>query len=89
MIELKLDDSKLEVMSQILDYALYFACYRDKLLKVIKKNSNLKPIEDKIMCYVVNNRFHKRFDDIFQYYSIKDKSYKFEIFKVTHGHKKG
>lgn len=87
VIELKLDDPKLEVMSQILDYALYFACYSDKILKVLNKKPslNMKPLKDKIMCYVVNNRFHARFDDIFQYYSTKEKSYKFKIFKVVLG----
>jgi len=85
VIELKLDDPKLEVMSQILDYALYFRCYIDKLLKVLKDESDLKPVKDKIMCYVVNNRFHARFDDIFQYYSTNNKPYKFQIFKVVLG----
>ncbi len=87
VIELKLDDPKLEVMSQILDYALYFASYSDKILEVLNKNPslNMKPLKDKIMCYVVNNRFHERFDDIFQYYSTKEKSYKFKIFKVVLG----
>ena len=85
VIELKLDDPKLEVMSQVLDYALYFRCYIDKLLKVLKDESDLKPVKDKIMCYVVNNRFHARFDDIFQYYSTNNKPYKFQIFKVVLG----
>ena len=85
VIELKLDDPKLEVMSQILDYALYFACYIDKLLEVLKDNSDIRPIKDKIKCYVVNNRFHTRFDDVFQYYSTNNKPYKFQIFKVVLG----
>ncbi len=87
VIELKLDDPKLEVMSQILDYALYFACYKDQILDVLNKKPglNMKPLKDKIICYVVNNRFHPRFDDIFQYYSTKGKSYKFQILKVVLG----
>ncbi|MBW1794266.1 MAG: hypothetical protein JRJ38_07525 [Deltaproteobacteria bacterium] len=85
VIELKIDDPKLEVMSQILDYSLYFGCYIDKLLKVIRKNSDLKPAKGPIMCYVVNNRFHARFDDIFQYYSTNNKSYKFKMLKVVLG----
>ncbi len=91
VIELKLDDPKLEVMSQILDYALYFACYSGKLLKVLKDNSDLRPIKnrDDIMCYVVNNRFHKRFDDIFRYYSTRNKPYGFQIFKVVLGDTRG
>jgi len=85
VIELKLDDPKLEVMSQMLDYALYFACYTDKILNVLNDNSDLRPVKDRIMCYVVNNRFHARFDDIFQYYSTNKKLYKFQIFKVILG----
>jgi hypothetical protein len=85
VIELKLDDPKLEVMSQILDYALYFACYTDKILKILNDNSDLRPAKDRIMCYVVNNRFHARFDDICQYYSTNNKPYKFQIFKVILG----
>ena len=71
--------------SQILDYALYFACYTDKILNVLNDNSDLRPVKDRIMCYVVNNRFHARFDDICQYYSTNNKPYKFQIFKVILG----
>ena len=85
VIELKLDDPKLEVMAQILDYALYFACYRKKLLKVIEKNPAIVPAKPGIMCYVVNNRYHARFMDIYKYYSAKNKNYPFRIFKVVLG----
>jgi hypothetical protein len=88
VIELKLDDPKLEVMSQILDYALYFACYIEKLLKVLNDCSTIKPVKEGIMCYVVNNRYHARFDDIFQYYSTNKKQYNFKIFKITLGETK-
>lgn len=86
VIELKLDDPKLEVMAQILDYALYFACYHQKISEVIK--SKLKPKKEEIMCYVVNNRYHERFDDVFQYYSTKGKEYGFKIYKVLLGYTK-
>jgi len=85
VIELKLDDSKLEVMSQLLDYALYFACYRKEILKLLEKHSEIRPKRKMIMCYVVNNRFHPRFNDVFRYYSTKNKSYSFRIFKVVLG----
>ena len=85
VIELKLDDSKLEVISQILDYGLYFACYHDKLLKFLSDHSGIKPIKDGIMCYVVNNYYHQRFDNVFKYYSTKSKSYKFKLLKVVLG----
>jgi hypothetical protein len=89
VIELKLDDSNLEVMSQILDYALFFRCYKSKLLKLMKKDSSgLKPRKGNIMCYVVNNRFHKRFDAIFQYYKPNNQAYGFQIFKVVLGYTK-
>lgn len=88
VIELKLDDPKLEVMSQLLDYALFFCCYKTKILKLLEKEgSNLRPRKGDIMCYVVNNRFHKRFDDIFQYYRTKKSHpFGFQMFKVVLGH---
>jgi hypothetical protein len=86
VIELKLDDPKLEVMAQTLDYALFFGCYFKRLCDVIEDNSHLKPKRDKAWCYVVNNRFHKRFDDIFGYYKTKRDDFRFKIFKVVLGH---
>ena len=85
VIELKLDDSQLEVISQLLDYALFFGCYADKLFKFIKEETTVKPKQKMIYCYVVNNYFHNRFDGVFKYYSTKKKSYNFKMFKVVLG----
>ena len=89
IIEIKLNDSQLEMISQILDYSLFFSCYIDKLLPIIKEKLGRKP-HDKakkiICCYVVNNHFHKKFDDIWKYYITKNRSYNFELKKVVLGY---
>ena len=88
VLELKVDNSVLEVISQILDYGLFFACYRNLIaeIPVIKNTFNTKQIEkDDIFCYVVNNRFHLRFDGIMPFYSTKNKSYGFCFRKVILG----
>jgi hypothetical protein len=86
VIELKIDNSELEVISQILDYGLYFACYRNQIqkLRTITETFELKKQAD-IFCYVVNNRFHPRFDGILKFYRIKPKSYGFCLKKVILG----
>ncbi|AEF87019.1 hypothetical protein TREPR_0813 [Treponema primitia ZAS-2] len=91
VIELKLDNSELEVISQILDYGLYFSCYRDLVLKMpsiteifdAAQITKLRKVG--ISCYVVNNYFHPRFDDILRFYSIKTKDYGFYLKKVVLG----
>ena len=88
VIEIKLDNSELEVISQILDYGLYFACYRDLLMKMpcIATMFDVKAIQKKdIYCYVVNNRFHSRFPDILRFYSTKSKNYGFCLKKIVLG----
>lgn len=85
IIELKLNDVKLEVLSQILDYVLFFRCYRDKLSEVVKNKFGCLPYGEDIICYVVNNRFHEKFDNIFKYYSTENKSYSFKIKRVLLG----
>lgn len=88
VIELKLDDEQLEVMSQILDYALFFRCYFDKIKKidVIKNTFGESIRKEEIFCYVVNNHFHPRFDRIMKFYSTKGKSYGFQLFKIILGY---
>ncbi len=80
VIELKLDDPKLEVISQLLDYALFFRRYLDKLKKLLFHFKG-----DKINCYVVNNRYHPNFSKIASYYSTKNKKYGFELIQITLG----
>jgi hypothetical protein len=88
VIELKLDNPELEVISQILDYGLYFSCYRDQLVKMPAISDTFDTVKIKkadIMCYVVNNHFHPRFDDILEFYSIKPKICGFCLRKVILG----
>jgi len=43
VIEIKLNDSQLEVIAQLLDYALFFRCYRDDLLPIIERKTKKTP----------------------------------------------
>jgi len=87
IIELKINDSKLEVISQILDYSLYFSAYKEDIINIIKKldpNAPLPLKKGQIQCYVVNNYFHIHFDKISKYYS-SNKPNPFKIQKITLG----
>lgn len=83
VIELKLNDSQLEVIAQLMDYALFFRSYRDKLWPIITEW--LQPKSQDITCYVVNNHFHSRFDDVIEFYSTTKGSYGFRMIKVVLG----
>lgn len=85
VIELKLNDSQLEVIAQLVDYSLFFRCYRDKLWPIIAKKLRKTPKSTDIICYVVNNHFHEKFDGVMKYYSPKNESYGFRIRKVVLG----
>lgn len=88
IVELKIDNSELEVISQILDYGLYFTCYRNQIMEVqdIKDTFDVKQIKNAdIFCYVANNRFHPRFVGIISFYSIKSKNYGFCLKKIILG----
>jgi len=88
VIELKLDDEQLEVISQILDYALFFRCYINllKKLPIIVETFGENIRKNDIHCYVVNNHFHPRFNNILKYYSTKDKGYDFQLIKIVLGY---
>ena len=93
VIELKVNDQSLEVISQILDYALFAIKYKDQFCKLIKNNlstQSLLPIKKKYMekpvkAYVVNNHFNKKFDGIFKYYTSSDIKIPFSITKIALG----
>lgn len=85
IIELKLNDPKPEVIAQLMDYSLFFRCYRNKLKPIIKERLGSDPNGDDFICYVVNNHFHKRFDDVMKYYRPKNGAWGFEIKKVELG----
>jgi len=73
IIELKFNDSPLEVIAQLLNYALFFYSYKEKLEPLLlgKLDYNGKWSDDhpKIKAYIVSNVFHARFDKIWSYYS--------------------
>jgi len=84
VIELKLNDPQLEVIAQLVDYSLFFRCYRDMIWSTISET--LHPKNKYIICYVVNNHFHKRFDKVFECYSPNGSSHGFGIVKVILGY---
>jgi len=88
VIELKLDDEQLEVISQLLDYALFFRCYIHLLkhIPVITETFGLNIRKEEIFCYVVNNHFHPRFDKILKYYRTENKDYGFQLIKIVLGY---
>ena len=70
LIELKVNDPKLDVMAQSLDYALFFSCYRTELFECLTKQG-LVPLsqESSIRCYIADNTFHPHFEKITHYYA--------------------
>lgn len=73
LIELKVSDSKLDVIAQALDYALFFRVHRKKLVEVLRKKlSPDLPERPTINCYIVNNRFHEHFDGVGKYYQPRE-----------------
>ena len=86
IVELKLNDSQLEVIAQLMDYSLFFRCYRDKLWPIMAEKLGTTPKGNDIICYVVNNYFHKRFDDVLRYYRPKNELHGFRIIKTLLGH---
>lgn len=85
LIELKVNDSALPVISQALDYALFFASYQKQLWKVIEAKLGRKPKKKNFVCYIANNCFHSRFDTVAKYYSPKNRDIPFKIKKVVLG----
>jgi hypothetical protein len=89
IIELKLNDPKLEVISQALDYALFAVGYKERFVNTLKKHLGdsycPKEFEKKpFSCYIVNNHFHPLFDKIAPFYAPK-KEYGFNMKKVVLG----
>ena len=93
IIELKIDDGPLEVMSQLLDYALFFSAYKDQLVPALDKlffsgkgapeKVDFKP--HNIKCYVASNIFHARFDDIKRFYGTSGKGFPFTLVQLVLG----
>jgi hypothetical protein len=90
VIELKLNDPKIEVISQLLDYALFFIGYKEQICKLIKDNKTPPDFEKKpIACYVANNHFHDKFEGIKKYYKADPKKYGFKFYMITLGATEG
>jgi hypothetical protein len=90
IIELKLNDSKLHVISQILDYALFALSFRKQIIQSVTNHIGQQfcPVgfENKpIACYVANNYFHKRFDEISKYYAPQPKGFNWKFNKIVLG----
>ncbi|MDD2475496.1 MAG: hypothetical protein PHI32_06265 [Dysgonamonadaceae bacterium] len=90
LIELKLNDPKLHVISQLLDYALFAVSYKEQIIKMVlghigqqycPESFDKKPIA----CYVANNWFHTKFDEISKYYSPDPKGFDLKFKKVVLG----
>jgi hypothetical protein len=69
VIELKFDDARLEVISQVLNYALYFYSYRAKLNPLLKEKLECETARRELVTYLVSNAFHQKFDHVWPYYS--------------------
>jgi len=90
VIELKLNDTKLEVISQLLDYMLFFISYKNQIAEVIKKYVGPKHYPEgfekkPIAVYVANNRFHPNFEKIKQFYAPKDEKFGFKLYQIILG----
>jgi ribonuclease J len=72
IIELKFDDPKLEVISQVLNYALFFMSYRRKLTPLLDVRLKRKTENAKLVTYLVSNTFHNNFKKVWSYYSSGD-----------------
>lgn len=86
VVELKLNDSQLEVLAQLLDYSLFFRCYRDRLSPIIVRKLGGTPTSNGIACYVVNNHFHDRFDKVMSFYGPNSGAHGFRLVKTLLGH---
>ena len=68
VIELKFDDNNLEVVAQVLNYALFFHSYRSRLNSVLKSRFACSTEGRKLVTYLVSNEFHPRFESVWPYY---------------------
>jgi len=89
IIELKLNNSELEIISQMLDYALFCKAYYKQLLPLFSKELDVNlPKESSFTCYMANNHFHPRLERIERFYRTHHKAYGFKIKQVILGYTK-
>jgi|ERR1035437_21393 hypothetical protein len=87
LIELKINDTQLEVISQALNYFLFFARYYGKLKPLLEARLNVKLKKRIFKGYVVNNKLHPKFEDVKKYYRVKDtRMFPFEIVPTILGY---
>jgi hypothetical protein len=84
IIELKIDDTKLELMSQACDYFLYVRKYLDDFFLQVSETSGVAVRNKKFVFYIVNNRYHEKMPLIYPYYKPR-LNYGFSLKKVTLG----
>lgn len=88
IIEIKIDEPELSVLSQLLDYALFFRCYWEQIRELLKDELRLKKnLSLPFICYVVNSHYHPLFDTASSLYTPNKKEHGFEMVKITLGHK--
>jgi len=86
VIEIKFDDPKLEVIPQVLNYALFFHSYRNKLNPLLHKKLGCATEGRKLVTYLVSNTFHNKFESVWPYYSQPDPQPILTIRQVIMGH---
>lgn len=69
IVELKFNAAPLEVIAQLLNYALFFLSYKEKLTPLLNKRLKCSTEGCSIKAYLVSNVFHKRFDSTWTYYN--------------------
>lgn len=68
VIEIKFDDHKLEVIPQVLNYALFFNSYRLQLTPLLNEKLACDTSGADLVTYLVSNIFHKKFKAVWNYY---------------------
>jgi hypothetical protein len=68
VIELKFDNDRLEDIAQILDYAIFFHTYKNQLVKSLNEHIHHDCADTKIAAYLVSNKFHNKFTEVWKYY---------------------
>jgi hypothetical protein len=69
VIEIKFDYANLEVISQVLNYALFFHSYRTQLTPLLDKKLACATAKCNLVAYLVSNTFHNKFESVWPYYT--------------------
>jgi len=86
VIEIKFDDVNLEVISQVLNYALFFHSYRIQLTHLLDDKLACATAGRKLVTYLVSNTFHNKFKSVWPYYSQHGPNPQLDIRQVIMGH---